>query len=283
MHDKTYGKQFKRLRNQQGFSLDYTSKDITSKSSLYYWEMGKADMSLSKVILMLNRIRIKPTELIEDRLDYSDNFQKLYSAYLKRNKQFLKDVAIKYLIQSRKKKHNKRLTLQAAIACNYLKAISNINLFSGNDTERLENILLEIDYWHYDDLNNFKNTLFLLPKKRIYSIAKLLLTKLNQNGNDIQWKHAVLTTLFDVGLSLLYVDLSSAKKLSFKLNSLKLSDTFAYEKLCFRFFAEVLYYLQVKNEDKIINEYFLTLKSLGLNNLNNVLQKEFYKIKQAYK
>ncbi len=43
-----FGEKFKQIRKQKGMSLDIVSRDITSKSSLYYWEKDRLICLLKK-------------------------------------------------------------------------------------------------------------------------------------------------------------------------------------------------------------------------------------------
>lgn len=58
------GEKFRELRKQQGISIIKVSEGITSASRLQRWENNKGEMSIEKVINLLNRINIRPNEFL---------------------------------------------------------------------------------------------------------------------------------------------------------------------------------------------------------------------------
>lgn len=277
-----FGKKFKQIRKQKGISLDTASRDITSKSSLYYWEKGQANMSFEKVIAMLERMRIKPSEFVTDSLSDNLDFKEISSAYYHGNDQRLKELATVYLKSSQQNPYDRALLLRAAIACNLLKADTEINLFTPRDLNRLEELLSEIEDWYYEDLFNFGNTLFLLPGKRVFGFAHSLLVKYQENDNDYQWQHAAIATLINANSLLLYTDFHYAQELYSELKALKLSDNFAYEKIRLKFLDELILFIKTKDDSRINEAFFPMLDYLNFHQLKLSLQNTFSQLKQSY-
>ena len=281
-----FGEKFKQIRKQKGMSLDAASRDITSKSSLYYWEKGQANMSFEKVIAMLERMRIKPSEFVTDSLNDNIDYQKIVSAYLTDNDKKLQSLASIYLKASQKKPYNRTLLLRAAVACSFLKSDTGQNLFMPRDTKRLEELLSEIKDWRYEDLFNFGNTLFLLPGKRIIGLAQMLIQKYQKNTDDIvhniSWRHETVTTLNNAALVLLFKNSVYAKKLITELNNIKIDDDLAYEKIRLEFGNECILYTQTKDDQNINKIFFPALSYLGLNKLRSSLEKSFLQLKAIY-
>lgn len=277
-----FGKKFKQIRKQKGISLDTASRDITSKSSLYYWEKGQANMSFEKVIAMLERMRIKPSEFVTDSLSDNLDFKEIATTYYHGNDQRLKELATVYLKSSQQNPYDRALLLRAAIACNLLKADTEINLFTPRDLSRLEELLSEIEDWYYEDLFNFGNTLFLLPGKRAFGFAHSLLVKYQENDNDYQWQHAAIATLINANSLLLYTDFHYAQKLFSELKALKLSDNFAYEKIRLKFLDELILFIKTKDDSRINEAFFPMLDYLNFHQLKLSLQNTFSQLKQSY-
>ncbi|MCX8724832.1 Rgg/GadR/MutR family transcriptional regulator [Lactobacillus sp. B4007] len=277
-----FGEKFKEIRKQKGLSLDTASRDITSKSSLYYWEKGQANMSFEKVIAMLDRMRIKPSEFVTDSLSDNLDFKEISFAYYHDNDQRLRELATVYLKSSQQNPYDRTQLLRAAIACNLLKADTEINLFTPRDLSRLEELLSEIKNWYYEDLFNFGNTLFLLPGKRVFGLVYTLLVKYQKNDNDYQWQHAAVATLINAAFSLLYTDFYYARKLHFELKALKLSDNFAYEKIRLKFLDEVFLFIRTKDDSRIKESFFPILDYLNFPQLKLSIQNTFSQLKQLY-
>ncbi|QYN53620.1 Rgg/GadR/MutR family transcriptional regulator [Lactobacillus panisapium] len=277
-----FGKKFKQIRKQKGISLDTASRDITSKSSLYYWEKGQANMSFEKVIAMLERMRIKPSEFVTDSLSDNLDFKEIATTYYHGNDQRLKELATVYLKSSQQNPYDRALLLRAAIACNLLKADTEINLFTPKDLSRLEELLSEIEDWYYEDLFNFGNTLFLLPGKRVFGFAHSLLVKYQENDNDYQWQHAAIATLINANSLLLYTDFHYAQELYSELKALKLSDNFAYEKIRLKFLDELILFIKTKDDSRINEAFFPMLDYLNFHQLKLSLQNTFSQLKQSY-
>lgn len=286
MPKNEYGKIFKKLRKERNFSLDKVSSDIAAKSSLYNWEEGKGSMDFGKVILMLSRLRIKPTEFVNDSLYDNLNFDEITNAYISNNNTLLKLYAQNFLNEYRAYPYSTSKFIRAAVSCNFLNLSTNENLFSTRDTEHLEDLLSKIKDWYYDDLFNFGNTLSLLPSKRIYGLSKLLVESLNnslkRHDISVQWQHSALNTFLNATLVLYYSDFDMAKKLTNEANKLKLTDLFAYEKIRIKFANELSNYLKTKDLDSSIETFFLILNYLELTQLESDLSKGFSQLKFIY-
>lgn len=284
MTKKNFGNKFKKLRLEKNYSLDSVANGIAPKSSLYNWENGKGNMSFEKVISMLNRMHIDPTEFVIDDLNNYIDLEDIANAYLENNKIELEHLTEKALIKSRNNSYNKKLLIRAAIGSQCLKSLIGKNLFSNNDVKRLETILSDIDDWHYEEIFCFGNTLSLLAPKRIYGLTKSLIRKYIQNNNYkyFKWQHAALNTIINAMISLLYENIYFAKKLFPDLQVLQLDDTYAYEKIRLKFIDEVIYFLKTNDVSRIKNLFFPFLNYIGLNQLSSDLKISFSQLKKIY-
>lgn len=285
MNNKNFGQKFKNLRLEKNYSLDSVSVGITAKSSLYNWENGKGNMSFDKVILMLNRMHIEPTELLIGNLNNFIDINDIFDAYNCNDAIKLKQIAQQALIKSRKYQNDESQLIRSAIACQYLKALTGLDLFLDEDKEQLEQILSEINEWHYIDVFCFGNTLALIPAKRIYGLTKSLIRKYleRQNGNYFKWQHGALNTIINAISTLLYNDLSLALKLSSEIQLLQLNDTFSYEKIRLKFVNEIFTYCKTQDDKELNDCFFPALDYLGLNQLNSDLKTAFTQFKTKYR
>lgn len=285
MNNRKFGQKFKNLRLEKNYSLDSVSVGITAKSSLYNWENGKGNMAFDKVILMLNRMHIEPTELISDSVHNSIDINDIFDAYNCNDVVKLRQIAQQALDKSRKYQDDKSKLIRSAIACQYLKALTGLDLFLKEDKEQLEQILSEINEWHYIDVFCFGNTLALIPDKRIYGLTKSLIRKYleRQNDNYAKWQHGALNTIINAISTLLYNDLSLALKLSSEIQLLQLNDTFAYEKIRIKFVNEILNYCKTQNDKELSDCFFPALNYLGLNQLNSDLNTAFAQFETKYR
>lgn len=284
MYDKIYGKKFKQLREEKRSSLETTSRSITSKSSLYYWEKGMGDMSFSKVIKMLERLHIKPEEFLANSLNAYLDISDISTAYLENNYDVLRSLAKKYLTISRQSPTSRRELIRAAIACHHLMAATGENLFLSQDLEKLEELLSQIDEWYYEDVYNFGNTLSLLPSNRIYGLTKLLIKKLSQNQQKAydQWQHSAWNTCLNAIFTLFYRKFAKVKKLVTELDAIEMGYSFIFEKVRLKFAHEVMLYIQTGDETRMLQVFFPFLDYLGTGQLAADLKKSFKRIKKIY-
>ncbi|MCX8721657.1 MULTISPECIES: helix-turn-helix domain-containing protein [unclassified Lactobacillus] len=282
MIDSKYGKRFKQLRLQKNFSLDNASIGITSKSSLYYWEKGQRNMPFDKVVAMLNRMRIPSEELYFGLNDEYQYMIEISDAYLENDKQKLKHLAIISLKQLRESSQDKNLLIKAAISCNFLKYSTNELLFSPKNLANLEELLSEIKEWNFEDIFNFGNTLSLLPNKRIFGLAKLLIRVYLENKpkNYFKWEHAALNTIFNASVILIMNDCKYSSKLISELKLLKIDDIFAFEKIRLTFISELVNYSETTDDTEIINHFFPIIEYLGFADLSMEMKKAFVKVKK---
>lgn len=78
----------------KNFSLDWASLGITSKSSQYYWEIGRRSMPFEKVVAMLKRMQIPYEELDSGLKDNYQYIAEIVDTYLNENSPKLKQIVI---------------------------------------------------------------------------------------------------------------------------------------------------------------------------------------------
>ncbi|MFV4978914.1 helix-turn-helix domain-containing protein [Lactobacillus delbrueckii] len=131
-----FGEVFKKLRKSKHITLEAISKDVISTSQLSRWENGLSDISLNKLIILLNRINVSPQEFIamtipenNETNNFLKNLSLLYSEKdsISIYRIFLKNIAAYHHT------NNVDYLFHASAAANVLFDIKNKNYLTPQD------------------------------------------------------------------------------------------------------------------------------------------------------
>lgn len=244
------GEKFRELRKAQKKSISEIAKDITSTSSLSRWECGEGEMSMTRVVMLLNKLHITPKEFMDIVDGESDKFYEIkVSMYYERN-----DIeGLKELAEATKDYHlkhiaDKKYLFQNAIACNYYMDLTGQNLFSEDDVMRLKAYLLPIENWTEEDILLFGNTQLLLPADDIYAISRSIYSHLMDHEPAKNFYLMSLNTLLNGIFCLLKKKRPDlANNLLKNVNSLDIPDNFTNEKIRIKFMQALLNYINKKD------------------------------------
>lgn len=260
------GEKFRELRKQQGISIIKASEGITSASSLQRWENNKGEMSIEKVINLLNRINIRPNEFLAKAglTDLNIIEAKIRKAYQESDLKELEKIANSLLTAHDLQPKNQDLLIKAAIACNYYMDLSNKNLFPQNDALQLRKILNSMKYWNQTKVSIFGNSILILPVQDIQEISHSLLGYLIYQDNTHTFHIMAVNTLINAVVSLLKAKQPrAAYKLLTELNHLHLPERYSNEIIKIKFFNSFFEYLET-GDKYIMDSFFHNLSALWL-------------------
>lgn len=276
------GKKYKELRKEQSITLAQAAKDICATSNLSRWENGKITLSFNKVLALLSRIHISPTEFI----GYADIKQE--NDFPKELQKAIKNedtTAIKRLIHVQLDKyHSKRNTHDlylAVILCNQYLLIKGENLLPFPDQMHLYTYLSKITLWSNYDLGFFGNCVFMIKTDKVYAIAMNVL-----NNQDLIQKNtssigliSMMGVLSDATISLIFrKDIIHAHKLLDALQGVELPQFLEFFKVTLTFLEKTLQYLKTKDEDPILS-FINNAQNMGMTESADTFRDVFEKVK----
>ncbi len=281
-NEMAIGKKYKELRKEQSITLAQAAKGICATSNLSRWENGKITLSFNKVLALLSRIHISPTEFI----GYADIKQENdFPKELQKAIENEDTTAIKRLIHVQLDKyHSKRNAHDlylAVILCNQYLLIKGENLLPFPDQMHLYTYLSKITLWSNYDLGFFGNCVFMIKTDKVYAIAMSVL-----NNQDLIQKNtssigliSMMGVLSDATISLIFrKDIIHAHKLLDALQGVELPQFLEFFKVTLTFLEKTLQYLKTKDEDPILS-FINNAQNMGMTESADTFRDVFEKVK----
>lgn len=276
------GEKYKELRKEQSITLAQAAKGICATSNLSRWENGKITLEFNKVLALLSRIHISPTEFI----GYADIVQEndLPTEILKTIEE--EDAsAIKKLIHVQLDKYHAKRNAHdlylAVILCNQYLLIKGENLLPFSDQMHLYTYLSKITLWSTYNLGFFGNCVFMIKTDKVYAIAMNVL-----NNQDLIQKNtssigliSMMGVLSDATISLIFrKDIIHAHKLLDALQGVELPQFLEFFKVTLTFLEKTLQYLKTKDEDPILS-FINNAQNMGMTESADTFRDVFEKVK----
>lgn len=276
------GEKYKELRKEQSITLAQAAKGICATSNLSRWENGKITLEFNKVLALLSRIHISPTEFI----GYADIVQEndLPTEILKAIEE--EDAsAIKKLIHVQLDKYHAKRNVHdlylAVILCNQYLLIKGEKLLPFSDQMHLYTYLSKITLWSTYNLGFFGNCVFMIKTDKVYAIAMNVL-----NNQDLIQKNtssigliSMMGVLSDATISLIFrKDIIHAHKLLDALQGVELPQFLEFFKVTLTFLEKTLQYLKTKDEDPILS-FINNAQNMGMTESADTFRDVFEKVK----
>lgn len=261
-----YGQKFALLRVKQNISLDKASHNITSKSSLSRWENGEGPMDIDKVVQLLNRIGLNTIEFFA--FQYNELTQKASEAYDSNDIKKLKNLAILALNNFHNKNHTFNDLFNAAIACSDYFDLSNKNLFSNADTNKLISSLSNTKHWSQEKIELFGGSILLLPTRKIFSIGGLIIADIERIIliSDFQFSNTYEMLLNAILALIEKNELMLSSKLFDKLDSVPIKEHYMITRLRKKFIHGLILYCQTRQLNEIEDVFkVLSIMNMELN------------------
>lgn len=200
------GKILKKIRRSHGYTQDYVSKDIISRSYLSLLESDKFSPSLNILLELLNRLNIeldefvfllKNEELVEKNELYSVSISKIqdYANY--------SDREYENLLSLLKKKYSKENSLKYKHLLISIKA--HRCLKSKQNVEEIKNVLFplrnyfeNLNSWLIYDLRLFNNNMFCFSIEEIFEMMPMILEYIKKYESFFSEKSVILNFLCNI-------------------------------------------------------------------------------------
>lgn len=276
------GEKYKELRKEQSITLAQTAKGICATSNLSRWENGKITLEFNKVLALLSRIHISPTEFIgyADIVQENDLPTEILKAIEEEDASAIKKLIHVQLDKYHAKRNAHDLYL-AVILCNQYLLIKGENLLPFSDQMHLYTYLSKITLWSTYNLGFFGNCVFMIKTDKVYAIAMNVL-----NNQDLIQKNtssigliSMMGVLSDATISLIFrKDIIHAHKLLDALQGVELPQFLEFFKVTLTFLEKTLQYLKTKDEDPILS-FINNAQNMGMTESADTFRDVFEKVK----
>lgn len=276
------GEKYKELRKEQSITLAQAAKGICATSNLSRWENGKITLEFNKVLALLSRIHISPTEFIgyADIVQENDLPTEILKAIEEEDASAIKKLIHVQLDKYHAKRNAHDLYL-AVILCNQYSLIKGENLLPFSDQMHLYTYLSKITLWSTYNLGFFGNCVFMIKTDKVYAIAMNVL-----NNQDLIQKNtssigliSMMGVLSDATISLIFrKDIIHAHKLLDALQGVELPQFLEFFKVTLTFLEKTLQYLKTKDEDPILS-FINNAQNMGMTESADTFRDVFEKVK----
>ena len=276
------GEKYKELRKEQSITLAQAAKGICATSNLSRWENGKITLEFNKVLALLSRIHISPTEFIgyADIVQENDLPTEILKAIEEEDASAIKKLIHVQLDKYHAKRNAHDLYL-AVILCNQYLLIKGENLLPFSDQMHLYTYLSKITLWSTYNLGFFGNCVFMIKTDKVYAIAMNVL-----NNQDLIQKNtssigliSMMGVLSDATISLIFrKDIIHAHKLLDALQGVELPQYLEFFKVVLTFLEKTLQYLKTKDEDSILS-FINNAQAMGMTESADTFKDIFEKVK----
>ena len=276
------GEKYKELRKEQSITLAQAAKGICATSNLSRWENGKITLEFNKVLALLSRIHISPTEFIgyADIVQENDLPTEILKAIEEEDASAIKKLIHVQLDKYHAKRNAHDLYL-AVILCNQYLLIKGENLLPFSDQMHLYTYLSKITLWSTYNLGFFGNCVFMIKTDKVYAIAMNVL-----NNQDLIQKNtssigliSMMGVLSDATISLIFrKDIIHAHKLLDALQGVELPQFLEFFKVTLTFLEKTLQYLKTKDEDPILS-FINNSQNMGMTESADTFRDVFEKVK----
>ena len=276
------GEKYKELRKEQSITLAQAAKGICATSNLSRWENGKITLEFNKVLALLSRIHISPTEFIgyADIVQENDLPTEILKAIEEEDASAIKKLIHVQLDKYHAKRNAHDLYL-AVILCNQYLLIKGENLLQFSDQMHLYTYLSKITLWSTYNLGFFGNCVFMIKTDKVYAIAMNVL-----NNQDLIQKNtssigliSMMGVLSDATISLIFrKDIIHAHKLLDALQGVELPQFLEFFKVTLTFLEKTLQYLKTKDEDPILS-FINNAQNMGMTESADTFRDVFEKVK----
>jgi len=192
---------FKKVRLEKKYTLKDVAEDIMSISLLSKFERGETEITISKFLLLLDKLNVTLEEYayIYNGYDYT-NFEKrmkeINQAYLNNNLNYL----IKLQKEETKHWNNSKRTshkLNAVMITAIIHDLNNEIIIDKEDVNFLTNYLFDIENWGLYEVILFGNSMNIIKKETVITLSKEMLVKVNLYREIKKVKEEIIRVLIN--------------------------------------------------------------------------------------
>ncbi|TKI47431.1 helix-turn-helix domain-containing protein [Lysinibacillus tabacifolii] len=234
------GNTFRKLRLHKGYSLNNTAKDIMSVSHLSKFERDETGITVSKLLLLLNRINVSFEEFIYINNEFKvEHFEELIinmkESYLRGDLKFLNKLRNDEIFKF-------ELTNVLSYKLNSIMIEAIISDLTANKVKQ-ENLKILVDYlwqvevWGEYEIILYGNTLHLLDIDVVILLSSEVIKKSIYFKNMLSYKRNLFDIYFNtIRTCLEHNKLKETEAYLYELKNQNIPETFILEKTILNFY-----------------------------------------------
>ncbi|WP_159083026.1 MULTISPECIES: helix-turn-helix domain-containing protein [unclassified Lysinibacillus] len=276
---KNLGNTFRKLRLHKGYNLSNTARDIISVSHLSKFERDETDITVSKLLLLLNRINISFKEFIYINNEFKvDHFEELIvnmrKSYLSGDLKFLnklrKDEISKFELTNLLSYKLNSIMIEAITSDLTHNKIEQANL------KTLIDYLWQVEIWGEYEIILYGNTLHILDIDAVIMLSSEVIKKSIYFKNMLSYKRDLFGIYFNtIRICLEHNKLKEAEAYLYELKNQNIPETFILEKIILNFYFGIFkMHTQYKQGLELAQESIYILHKVE--SLNHALNYEEY-------
>ncbi|MEX2803794.1 helix-turn-helix domain-containing protein [Streptococcus sp. H31] len=269
---KKFGLILKKIRESKGLSLANVAGNNISKSQLSRFENGETDITLDKLLSVLDVLNVSIREFIYmghgfHRDGLSELIDEMRKYCNRNDSRSLKKLLIHYL-------ENQKDTLNNKLAVILIKAklqeIEGINHLEKEDVAFMSDYLFNVDTWGEYELKLFSNTMELFSQSSVTILTKEMVRRSDFYRSLPSHRRLISNMLLNAfSLSVKRNQIVDADYFRQQLHQLFFDETELYERLIFHFIDSCYFYRLSHNAKEILEmrKCIGLLKAVGSSDL----------------
>ncbi|REB05483.1 Rgg/GadR/MutR family transcriptional regulator [Sporosarcina sp. BI001-red] len=260
------GKVFKEIRLARGITLQHLADDYVSKSTISRFERDEADLTVEKLVHMLDKMKISMREfefLTKRAHGTIPSLELLPKAVMESDPESLQKLASEEWNRFKETGSNYSKLSAIVLDAHYKSLDGREKEINERYINHLTDYLFQCELWTQFDLVLFGNSISYLPIETSIVLSKELIKKTEEFHSDRQSFETLINTLVNITLVCIEQDkMEAAEDFIVTLKNLAIDETFFLEKVIFKF-AIGLFLIkngEIEQGEEQANEALLAMK-----------------------
>ncbi|WP_039043676.1 helix-turn-helix domain-containing protein [Sporosarcina sp. ZBG7A] len=280
------GKVFKEIRVARGITIQNLADDYVSKSTISRFERSEADITLEKLIHILDKVKISMREFVfltKTVEGTAPSLELLPQAVMDSDSDSLQKLASEEWEQFKETDSSYSKLSAIVLDAHYKSLTGKEKEINESDINYLTDYLFQSELWTQFDLVLFGNSMSYLPIETSIVLSKEFIRKTEIFHSDRQSFETLINTLINITLVCIEHDkMEVAEDFIKVLKKLNIDETFLLERVLLKFAIGL--FLIKKGEgvqgEKQANEALLAMKFADAAKLENIFRALYESIRR---
>ncbi|MCZ8536782.1 helix-turn-helix domain-containing protein [Paenisporosarcina quisquiliarum] len=247
-----YGEVFREIRISRGLTIEDLADQYVSKSTISRFERLESDITLEKLLHLLNKIKVSLREFVflsSQKTNIPSSLEFLSKAVIENNPTMLKGfVDEEWLIYEKTSSIYSKLT--AIVLESHYKSLLGEEVGFDDNVAFLTDYFFQCDVWTQFDVVLFADSISYLPIETSIVLSKEIMRKTQIFHKDRQSFETLINTLENIILVCLENNrINEANEFIKIIDQLEIDETYLLEKVIMKFIKGV-YLFKTGNETK---------------------------------
>lgn len=267
------GKTFKEIRLARGVTIQDLADEYVSKSTISRFERAEADITVEKLIHILDKVNISMREFIflsNTTPIIMPSLELLSKAVM--DNDFSRLEALAFEEWERFEESGSIYSKLSAIAldAHYSDLTGKVNELNESNSQFLASYLFQCELWTQFDMVLFANSMAYLPIETSIVLSKEISKKTNWFHEDRQSFETLINTLINITLVCIEKNrIDVAEEFIVQLQKLGIDETFFLERVLLKF-TTGLFYIKKGNSEQGERQVYDALQAMKLADAHNL-------------